>query len=218
VIIVAYYIAVETTIDEFEAINVKKTNTFKKVFPDDSKPYECSLDEIDKYTVEYNEQKNFSDDLYDSKLIPWSYYARNFAIICDNEQGARKVLGDILFSSSKKYIENPSLVTKYIMDKAQAKDVVFLKQLSSILEDTSMGTYLASRLANFMDKKQEFSDAAIKKIAELLIQNYSLTDNGSLDFSVLVNYERFHNTVAFISEYENKLEKNKPYTRTRKPQ
>lgn len=228
----AYYFAVETTVSSFEGLNIKKTEKFKQLFGE-KEGYETTLEEIDKFTTEYYDEKRLSNELHGDKVLSDYYYNHSLSIIYVNGVEVRKVPGNILFSDSKKYIENPNLVIDYIVNKAKEEDSVFFRKLSLILPENNITTYMISVLATAIEDKQikklkkEFSlldklkmllnkrsdEELIQNIAKSLVQFCYLDGEGKLEFSDTIDYEKFHHTVSFISEYE----RNKSIEKTNGP-
>ena len=121
----AYYLAVERTPGSYEAINIKKTTKGKILFPKDDK-YECTLEEIDKFTTEYENIKNLRYTLNTEHKIPWANSALSLVYVNGIEI---KISQDILFKSSKKHIENPDLVVAYLTHKFLNYDLDFVNEM-----------------------------------------------------------------------------------------
>lgn len=231
----AYYFAVEITTSSYEATNIKKTRKFKNLFPEDDRPYECTLEEIDKFTTEYKSEESIRNGLYSEDAIPWAYYSRPLSIVHVDGIEVRIVNGNILFADSKKYIENPNLVIEYIINKVKERDTLFLRTLSDTQNENSIAMYKISKLATALEEKESYdkkstieklkypletkvTDEIIEELALLLIHDCYLNGAGELIINDQIDYEKLHNIVAFISEYEKALEKKEEHPRIRKPQ
>lgn len=199
----AYYLAVERTPDSFEAINIKKTTKGKKMFaPNES--YECSLEEIDRFTTEYETLMSLKYSLHSERKIPWAN--SSLALVC--VQGIElKITQDILLRNSKKYLENPNLVIEYLINKFCSYDSDFTNQLSNNFPETTETRNVLEELKLEITKciinKSKLDINNITDIANSLIYNAELT----------IDYQKLHNIVAFISEYENSLNQEKGYQR-----
>ena len=85
----AYYFAVETTESAFEALNIKKSETFKKL-ADTKNTYECTLEEIEDFIAL---SEKYGVDFYAG--LPWeSFPAESFMEIAKAlyEKGAKKLI------------------------------------------------------------------------------------------------------------------------------
>ena len=221
----AYYLAVETTQGAFEALSVRKSETFKKL-TDSKNTFECTLEEIDQFTTQYINEKQLANDLNGENILPNFRYNNPLAVIYVNGGEIRKLQGNLLFKDSKKLIENPELAIEYIINKAKEEDSTFFRKLSLILPENSINTYMISVLAtaiedkkikqnnHFLDKfkmlfNKRSNDDFIKNIAKSLVEFCYLDGEGKLEFSNAIDYEKFRYTVSFISEYEREYGKVK---------
>ena len=224
----AYYFAVETTQSAFEALNIKKSETFKKLYKTES-TYECTLEEIDHFTTEYTNERQLANDLNGDKILPNFRYNNPLSIIYVNGGEIRKVQGNLLFKDSKELIENPKLTIEYIINKANEEDSKFFRNLSLILPENNITTYMVSVLATAIEDKKikqnrhlidkfkmlfnkRSNDDFIKNIAKSLVEFCYLDVEGKLVFSDNIDYEKFRYTVSFISEYEKEYRKTKVET------
>ena len=221
----AYYFAVETTESAFEALNIKKSEKFKKLC-DTKSTYECTLEEIDQFTTQYFDEKHLANDLNGDKILPNFRYNNPLAVIYVNGGEIRKLQGNLLFKDSKELIENPNLTIEYIINKAIEEDSVFFRKLSLILPENNINTYMISVLATAIEDKKikhnahlidkfkmlfnkRSNDDFIKNIARSLVEFCYLDGEGKLIFSDTIDYEKFRYTVSFISEYEREYQKVK---------
>lgn len=224
----AYYLAVETTQSSFEAVNFKKTEKFKKLIGEQV-GYESTLEEIDKFTTSYSNSQQLNYNLCSDKALAGCYEKHALSVIYVNGVEVRKVPGDLLFADSKKYIENPNLVIEYIVNKAKEEDSKFFRDLSLILPENCVTTYMITILATSIENKQykdlknKFSlldklkmllnkksdEDLVRNIAKSLVQFCYLDGEGQLEFTDTIDYEKFHHTLSFISEYERTLSKVK---------
>lgn len=224
----AYYLAVETTVSSFEGLNFKKSKKYQKLFGN-QKGYESTLEEIDKFTTEYVDEQRLSNDLQNDSVLSSYYHNHPLSIIYVNGLEVRKVPGELLFLDSKKFIENPNLVIEYIINKAKEEDTLFFRKLSLILPENNVTTYMISVLATSFENKQikgfknklslldklkmflnkKNDEELIQNIAKSLVQFCYLDNDGQLEFTETIDYEKFHHTVSFISEYERNLSKEK---------
>lgn len=191
-----YYLAIEMNPDSYEAINIKTTEKGKEIFKND-KCYECTLDEVDKFTTEYTDLTALRDMLYNNKKVPWL----NCSLALVNLNGIEiKITQDFLFSSSKKYLENPSLVVEYLTDRFLNFDIEFVTELSQFVSDEKTKSLL-KELANTMNECVSYNTSIdviyVMHIAQILVFNCTKDEK-------TINYENLHNVVLYIANYENK--------------
>ena len=66
----AHYLAVERVPNFYEAINIKKTTKGRKLFQNDTR--ECTLEEIDRFTSQYDSIEKMSYELYSENKVRWA--------------------------------------------------------------------------------------------------------------------------------------------------
>ena len=220
-----YYFAVETTESTFEALNIKKSEAFKRLSGSNG-VYECTLEEIDMFTSQYLNQSNLANHLICDKILPDFRYNNPLSVIYVNGGEIRKVQGNLLFKDSKKFIDNPNLAIEYIINKAKEQDSNFFRKLSLILPENCITTYMISVLATAIEDKtikekghlidklkmllnRKSNEDLIDNIAKSLVQFCYIDGDGKLIFADTIDYEKFHYTVSFISEYEKEYGKTK---------
>lgn len=221
----AYYFAVETTESTFEALNIKKSEAFKKISETNS-TYECTLEEIDRFTTQYINESLLANHLICDKILPNFRYNHPLSVIYVNGGEIRKVQGNLLFKDSKELIENPKLTIEYIINKAIEEDSIFFRKLSLILPENNITTYMISVLATAIEDKKikqnahlidkfkmlfnkRSNDELIENVARSLVEFCYLDGEGKLIFEDTIDYEKFRYTVSFISEYEKEYGKVK---------
>lgn len=206
----AYYFAVERNPNSYEAINIKKTKKGKKIFST-NREYECTLEEIDRYTTQYENLKALSCDLNDQKEIPWS--TTPVAIVYVNG-GEIRILQELLFSESKKYLEQPQLVGEYIFNKFMQLDTGFFKELINTQPENSKLRELIEGIILEIEasiiNKTPLEASRVFKLNNSLI--YNVDESEKVIYPQELNYEKLHNVVVFIADYENKS-KELGYTR-----
>lgn len=225
----AYYLAVETEVqkDKHEGINIRKALQFQKISTSDEL-FDCTLEEINRFTTLFYDEKRLRHELYSEKLLPKHHYYKDFVIVYINGSEKRQVQGKLLFADSRKYIEKPQLVIDYIVNRINENDISFFRQLETLISYDQTTTYLLSKVIQQIEQKLLFQDTnkyivsekLANNTAHALIQDLSIDEEGTIKFSGNLNYEKFHSTVSFISDYENSLKQNKTsnYKKTKKNQ
>ena len=214
----AYYFAVEESKKSYVALNIKMMENDENTAKKDPSLYECTLEEIDKFTSQYSDEEKMREVLYRNKVIQWCYYKSKFSVIYKNQDELREVNGNFLYADSRKYIEDYNLVIEYIINKVKSKDTMFLDNLSFVVRDDRLTVYMLTSIALTINPGDKKFDTIIRNFTQSLIQECYLNGNKELMFSKQIKYEKILKIIAFISLYEKELEKDKPYTRTKKPQ
>lgn len=210
----AYYLAVENKKDFFEAVNIKKTRIYKTMFESDER-YECTLQEIDRYTTRFRQISQLQYELYSSGQVP--YYNNKLSIVDAENSKIISVTEKILFSNSKQYIDNPVLVIDYINHKFWDLDTNFFKELKETLPETDITKGVLEKLILLMkeytiENKSPVIDELTNTIKSLV---YNLDQDGKLTYPYELNYQKLRNIISFISDYEKILEKSRKAVPTR---
>lgn len=209
----AYYIAVERTPGSYEAINIKNTTKGNSIFPND-KIYECTLEEIDKFTTEYENLSSLKYMLYSEKKIPHVNSA--LSIVYANESQL-EISKDILFKESRVYLESPDLAVAYLSNKFLGFDLDFCQELALNLSDKNptrtMLETLSKDIQECISYNLHLDVTSTVRIAKSLI--YNLDSDGLIINQQATNYTKLHNILAFIAKYENKRKKEKTKTKTK---
>lgn len=195
----AYYLAVEKVPNSYEAINIKKTTKGRELFKDDT--FECTLEEIDKFTSSYDSIEKMSYELYSEKKLQWL----NCSLAIFHVNGTKmKIEQNMIFSKSKKYLENPNLVIDYILNQYKNINTDFFKELALILpeNDKTRVENLIKDLENSIVCNLLFDVSIASAVVKSLICNI---DESGVALENKFDYKKLHNIVIFIANYENEL-------------
>ena len=205
----AYYLAVERVPNLYEAINIKKTTRGRKLFENDT--HECTLEEIDRFTSQYNRIETLSYELYSENKVQWPNCSLAIVHINGTETLIEK---NMIFSKNKKYLENPNLVTDYILNQYKNVNINFFKELALVLteNDKNRVENLTEDLERSIVCNLLFDESIASAVAKSLICN---TDSKGLAKENELNYIKLHNIVVFIANYEDSLKQAKENTSKR---
>ena len=205
----AYYLAVERVPNLYEAINIKKTTRGRKLFENDT--HECTLEEIDRFTSQYNRIETLSYELYSENKVQWPNCSLAIVHINGTETLIEK---NMIFSKNKKYLENPNLVTDYILNQYKNVNINFFKELALVLSENDK-----NRVENLTEDLERsivcnllFDESIASAVAKSLICN---TDSKGLAKENELNYIKLHKIVVFIANYEDSLKQAKENTSKR---
>ena len=205
----AYYLAVERVPNLYEAINIKKTTKGRKLFENDT--CECTLEEIDRFTSQYNRIETLSYELYSENKVQWPNCSLAIVHINGTETLIEK---NMIFSKNKKYLENPNLVTDYILNQYKNVNINFFKELARVVSENDK-----NRVENLTEDLERsivcnllFDESIASAVAKSLICN---TDSKGLAKENELNYIKLHKIVVFIANYEDSLKQAKENTSKR---
>lgn len=217
----AYYFAVEIEEKSYIAKNIRNSKYFGSICRGFG-PYECTLEEIDGFTSEFDSEDKLKEQLLKEKIIDKSDLDKNIAIIFTQGFKRRKVDGNILYNDIKLMLNYPNEVIKYITGIAMNKDYNFFRELSKKLPDGTINKLLVSKLATLIElsltneDNSELDNNMIDEVARLLIYQTKVKEDGTIAYSNDINTENLHNILSFISEYKKSLTKTSNKTKTLK--
>jgi len=218
----AYYFAVETEENSYVAKKIRNSRLFGSECNSINGSYECTLEEIDRFTTEFKNEETLKRHLLSEEIISYKDYNKEIAIIFSKGIKNRKVDGNILYSDAKNMLQNPNEVVIYIKNKANEKDSTFFRELSEKLPDGTINKSLVCKVAFLIElslideNNKDLDDNMIEEVAKILIYRTSTKDDGSIECSDAINTENLHNILSFIREYENTLVKRDNKTKSLK--
>lgn len=203
----AYYMSIETTPGNYEAINIKNTTKGNVMFPND-KGYACTLEEIDKFTSEYEDLSSIRYMLYSEGKTSYVNSALSIVFNYEKELQTSK---DILFKESKVYLESPDLVVAYITNKFLSFDLNFAKELVFYLPENSSGRGNIEKLVRDISECLEYNLPLEVTSAAFASKSliYNLDNDGLIRNPNDMDYMKLRNMIVFIADYEKQRLKRK---------
>ena len=227
----AYYLAVETNPHEYTALKLKSSKPFGPL-EENEDPYACGLEEIEGYTILFENHHTLTKRLASNGILQYRDLFKPLAIFYVNGIEVRKLKGDILYKESADYVYFPSLIYDYILEQGKNRNSHFFRKLSQTLDSSSITRYMATQLANIIEKEKQYEksslfnrlksskpivdDNLIENIANTLLYPFTLGDDGNLVYKNEVSREKLHEIAAFITEYEKTYPKEQRQEITRK--
>lgn len=213
----AYYFAVENPKNSYNAINIKRCRSYThKTFTYDN-AFACTLQEIDKITTTFKNEEELRLALINCYSLKVETFDKPLTIFYKEGTESRLIPESILFEESREFLEEPSKINEYIIKKYKENNLDFFKKLLNQYND-SLITYEINQIISTIEYNINAKNFYIKKaineksfdyFIKHLIYNYTTDEDGLIKFSKIPNYERLHNLVVLISDYERTLNKDK---------
>lgn len=220
--IMAYYFAVETKENNYNAINIKRSRTYSHQAYTYDNPFACTLKEIDEITSTFKNEEELRLALINCYSLNSQNFDKSFRIFYKEGIESRIVSKSIIYEDSREYIEEPTEIIKYIENKSQQNDYNFFRQLADTLSDESITKSLISKIASLiekstitgerdedLDKLNILGTNIVTETTKLLIYQNYINEQGNITYKNKINYEKLHNLVVFISNYKLTLNKDK---------
>ena len=210
----AYYFAVETQKNNYNALNIKRTRTYSHKAYRYENPFECTLKEIDQITTTFKNEEELRLALINCFSLNSINFDKSFTIFYKEGMESRLLSSPILYEDSRDFIEEPNEVIGYIENKFYEKDNEFFRQLAATLPDESITKSLVSKIASLIENDTTNNSKEdlvrlnfVTETAKLLIYQNYINEQGSITYINKINYEKFHNLLGFISSYKLTLNK-----------
>lgn len=207
----AYYFAVETEENSFNAINVKRCRYYFKTSNHYTEPLACTLKEIDNVTTTFANEEELRKMLLDVYSLETEDYNKPLAIFYLDGIERRLVKGNILYEDSRSFLEEPSLVIEYIKELCKNKDYRFFREISEMYSNDSICKSLICKIASILEGNTTENvpvDLLATEVTKILMNNTEINVNGMITYKNTVNYEKLHVLVSFISQYKLSLKNN----------
>lgn len=180
-----------TLVDITKSFKFKKTSKFKSVAA-------CSLQEIDNFTINFNDVFELKNHLFFEGILSQENYDKKLEIRYRQNGELKKLIYDIIYKENAYLLNTKNLVYKlesYLNDfEFLRKFIVFFRDYNECLPEISeLSIYLHDTIENNYRSKyltERYFDAI-----------YRLIESKS-------SYKNIHTLVAFIINYENKKNEN----------
>ena len=206
----AYYFAVETEENSFNAINVKRCRHYFKTTNNYNEPLACTLKEINDVTTTFANEEELKKMLLSVYSLKEEDYNKPLAIFYLNGIERRLVKGNILYEDSRYLLEEPNKVIEYIQEECKNNDFTFFRELSKIYPNDSICKSLICKIASLLEGKTNNENISNESLAieatKILMNNTEINSNGMISYKNTINYEKLHTLVSFISEYKLSLQ------------
>ena len=210
----AYYFAVETEENSFNAINVKRCRYYFNTTNNYTEPLACTLKEINDVTTTFANEEELKKMLLSVYSLKEEDYHKPLAIFYLDGMERRLVKGNILYEDSRNFLEEPNKVIEYIREICKNNDYTFFRKLSEMYPNDSICKSLICKIASILEGKtinenENISiESLVTEVTKILINNTEINQNGMITYKNTVNYEKLHVLVSFITDYELSLKNN----------
>lgn len=240
----AYYLMAKDKQGSYKSLNIEKSSLFKseRKF---KKPKAYTLQEIDRFTSEFEDELHLKQHLLSQRILPQDLASSPLSIKFIKQDRYDSIKYDVLYQDSIEYIMETERLVELIMRRYYANDFEFIKKLASrfsnfrecrstapelvCLADLSIQT---GRKDNGFNELDANGDNMIARLIKLLILKYNETPKGEIEYKDKYNYRNLHLLISFVLDYYKNLEQeltqkeikpleppcfeSKGYTRTRK--
>ena len=217
----AYYLTVEKKRGEYTPIDITKSKYFERI--SNFKGMGSSLQEIDIFTMMFNDEKELRKVLFKEKLLEMKYFSKPLAIRNLKNGKYNKVMYDFLYQKDIEYIMDPNKLIERINYKLVEGDYRFIEKYANTflkfhdcLSTAPEVREFATRSARYNAPSRYFSeldenhDNPVTRLTKLLIYEYIQTPSGRVEYSNKIKYRNLHAVLAFTNHYDEKHKEDLP--------
>lgn len=213
----AYYFTIEKKKGEYLPLDIKLSKYFQ-VNPKYKKDKAYTLQEIDLFTMMFNDEDELRKTLLLERIIPSNISTKPLSIRTLIKGTYNKVPYDLLYQKDIEYIMNPSKVIEIIMRRYYQNDFVFIKKFADYFSNHYECRSTAPEIRQLaeisiregkrnhhLDEIDKNGDKQVTRLVKLLILKHYERPDGYIDYKNEVNYRNLHDIIAFINNYDKKI-------------
>ena len=215
----AYYFMVESKKGTYIPLEIKKSIYFQIVKSKYTKPYAYTLEEIDSFTMMFNNEQELRNVLIAEGILPMEYYNKQLSSRLLQKGNYEKVRHDFLYQKDLEYTADPTKIIELITQKYHENDFVFLQKFASNFSkyyecSTTAPEVSQSSAASIREGKRYYllesvdknGDLLVTRLIKLLIYKHYEQNDGTIKYKDEVNYRNLHSVIAFINNYYKRKE------------
>ena len=223
----AYYFTVETKRGEFQPINIGNSVYFQNITRKYKKTCAYSLEEIDNFTMMFDNEIELRERLVKERTLPLKYYNKPLSIRYYVNDEYIKVPNDFLYQKDMEFINDPPKLVKHILKRYYNNDFLLIKKIvnkfsehrrcKSTIPEVRQFIEISIReckRCSFLDEIDENGDNLIIRLIKLIIlESYDDYKSGKVIYKDKLNYRNLHDLITLIRNYDKELLKqlNKEY-------
>lgn len=211
----AYYFTVQKKKGEYTPIDITNSKYFTRM--SNFKGMGMSLEEVDLFTMMFNNEKELRRALFKEGLLEHRYTCKPLTIRLLRNKKYHKVMYDFLYQKDMEYVADPQLIINKINDKLKNYDFRFVnafannylkfRECSSTapeVREFAMQSIREGRISPYFSQLDENNDNPLVRMTKLLIYKYYQKPNGKIEYLDGITYHNLHTVIAFVNHYESK--------------
>lgn len=212
----AYYFMAETKKGTYAPLNIHNSKYFSSI-PKYSKPCACTLQEIDIFTMMFNDETELRNSLLIEGILPVNLSTKPLTIRILNKGKYSKVMYGFLYQKDIEYIMEPTRLIELIIKRYHQNDFAFIKSFANNFSNFHGCNTTAPEVARLaedsirtgkrnihLDDLDENHDHMVARLIKLLILEHYNDQAGKTVYKDKVNYRNLHSVIAFINHYDEK--------------
>ena len=211
----AYYFTVQKKRGEYTPIDITKSKYFTRL--SNYKGMGMSLQEIDLYTMMFNDEKELRRALFKEKMLEHRYSSSILSSRLLRNGKYYKVMYDFLYQKDMEYVMDPRLIIDTINNKLENNDFRFVNAFANNymnyheclstapeVREFAMQSIRDDHICKHFFNLDENNDNPLVRMAKLLIFDHYQSQEGKIVYKDRVIYRNLHSVIAFTNHYEKK--------------
>lgn len=216
----AYYLMQEKKKGIYTPLDITKSKCFYRT--SNLKNMGCTLQEIDLFTMNFENEKELRSHLFREGLIEMRYAGRPLSVRILRNNKYYKVMYDMLYQKDIEYIMDPKLLIERINNKLLTGDYRFVEKYANAFLEFHDCLSTAPEVREFAksslrDNKcckhfyayDENNDNPVVRMTKLLIYDYYQEPSGKIKYKETIKYRNLHSVLAFVNNYDKLCEQEK---------
>lgn len=212
----AYYFTIEIKRGEFRPVNISDSVYFQNVVRKYKKPCAYTLEEIDNFTMMFNNEIELRERLVEEGTLPLKYFDKPLSIRYSMNGKFIKVPNDFLYQDDIEFIADPPRLVKHILKRYYENDFLLIKRIvnkfsehhrcQSTIPEVRQFIEISIRdgeRCSFLDEIDENNDNLIIRLIKLIIlESEDNHKTGKVIYKNKLNYRNLHDLIALIRSYD----------------
>lgn len=211
----AYYFMSEITKGKYRPINISNSKYFQDYTRRYNKPCAYSLEEIDRFTMMFDNEIELRERLVEEGTLPFSLFEKPLSIRNVNKNEYNKVPYEFLYQQDIEYIMDPTLLVEKIMRRFYEGDFLLIKKIVNRFSEDHRCRSTApevrqliemsireGKINHHFDDLDENQDKLLVRLIKLIILESYDTKYGKLKYQDKVRYRNLHVLIALINYYD----------------
>lgn len=212
----AYYFMAEKKRGEYLQLDIRKSKYFPTI-PKFNKPFAYTLQEIDTFTMMFNNEQELRNTLIEERILPSELASRALSTRILLKGSYNKVPHDFLYQKDIEYVHNPVKLIELIMKRYHQNDFLFIKKFADYFSNCYECRSTAPEIRQLaeisirenrrnyhLDEIDQNGDKQVARLVKLLILKHYERPDGIIEYKNDVNYRNLHDVIAFINNYDKK--------------
>lgn len=222
----AYYLMVESKKGEYKKINISNSKYFQTVNRSFNKSCAYALDEIDRFTVMFNDENEMRERMVIEGCLSFNDFEKKLSIRNVRNGKYEKVPYGFVFQNDIEYLMEPERLIRQISKRCYEGDYALIKKIVNCFKNyrrcmstcpevnDAVNTSVREGLrCAYFDTIDENGDRLLDRFIKLIIfDSYDNYKEGKVIYTGKINYRNLHVLIALINYYDkeniSKLEEN----------